>query len=115
MSCVKSVGSINGINIPIWSKTLDTTYNISEYDSKFWSKYQTTKTTIFNTLIDVTYPSFMHLNNIGRFFIPMNISHGVYLIPYCYVYENFCFLTTLGHMGDGTCCGVNKTYEDKLL
>jgi hypothetical protein len=115
MNLVRSVKTVNNVLLPVWSKAPETPYVSTEYDVNFWNKYIVSKTSIYNVLIDVTYPYFMHLNNIGRFFIGTTPAQGIYLIPYCYVYENYCLFTSLGHMGDGSCTGAKKIYDERFI
>lgn len=64
--------------------------------------------TIYNLLFEISIRSLLNLVNIGTYFQRNNAN--VYQIPNCYVYDSFTFLTVLGHIGDGSCCG-NSVYE----
>jgi hypothetical protein len=64
--------------------------------------------TAYNLLFEISIRQLLHLVNIGTFIQKKNTN--VYQIPNCYVYESFSFLTVLGHIGDGSCCG-NSVYE----
>ena len=83
-------------------------------DIEFWSNKIIEPSVVYNTLIPCNIGRILHITNMGSYFINKPKfendaveSEYLYPIPYCYVFERMCFLTALGHMGDGTACGHN--------
>jgi hypothetical protein len=114
---VKGVGHLETSYRFTWKddKPPEELYIPDARDIKFWKEHIISKTAIYNTLLQVNLKNMIYMTNMGSFFASENASKYVYSIPYCYVHENFCFISALGHIGDGTCTGNVKDYNHNYI
>ncbi len=78
-----------------------------EFDYKF----------ITNSMIYMNVTDVMNRTNIGCMFSLMNKEkkEDVYQISNCHAYDNYTFLTVIGHLGDATCTGKDNAYSNQIL
>jgi hypothetical protein len=115
MSQVRSVAKIENSYRMFWKERPAITYTPEESDIKFWKNYLVSKNSIYNTLLQVNLKNMIYMTNMGTFFASDKMTEYVYSIPYCYVHENFTFISALGHVGDGTCTGNVKDYNHDYI
>ena len=85
--------------------------------------FEITPSLVANTLVYINVQTIMKNTNIGCIYTMSNNNtnnknnqlYNIKEIPYCYTYDTFTFLTSIGHLGDGTCTGMVKDYTDNLL
>ena len=78
-----------------------------EFDNKF----------IANSMVYMNVSSVMNRTNIGCLFSLENKENkkDVYQISNCHAYDNYTFLTVIGHLGDATCTGKDNSYSNTIL
>lgn len=91
-------------------------------DMTFWKSLPNVeKRVIYNLLIPCNINSLIYTTNFGSFFHERMdkdklAKRYIYSIPYCYLLLKTCFITALGHIGDGTCTGqVDGRYASNLV
>jgi hypothetical protein len=117
MSMIKNITKIENSYRVNWETKPAEPYKPDEKDIKFWKEFLISKNAIFNTLLQINLKNLMYMTNMGTFFASESASKYIYSIPYCYVIENYTFISGLGHIGCGTCTGNVKRYDvnDKRL
>jgi hypothetical protein len=115
MGYVKSVAKIENSYKLFWREKPTDGYEPEEDDIKFWKEFNVSRGSIYNTLLQVNLKNMIYMTNMGTFFASEKMTEYVYSIPYCYVHENFTFISALGHVGDGTCTGNVKDYNHNYL
>jgi hypothetical protein len=97
----------------VWKINKDelTPFIASDYeaDCKAIKSHIMTPVDFYNVMMYVNTNKFIiYLTNMGSYFHNNeDAKKYVYTIPYCFVLKAMCFLTGLGHIGDGTACGYN--------
>jgi len=115
LGLIKNVIRIENSYRVTWDKKPDEPYKPEETDIKFWKDFTVSKNSVFNNLIQVNLKNLMYMTNMGTFFASESASKFVYSLPYLFMTENFCWISGLGHIGDSSCCGNPKNYDDKYL
>lgn len=115
LSMIKNVIRIENSYRVTWEKKPTEPYVPDEKDIKFWRDFNVSKNAIFNTLLQVNLKNLMYMTNMGTFFASESASKYVYSIPYCYCTENYCWSSSgLLHIGDGSCTGSLKKYDEDI-
>jgi hypothetical protein len=115
-SYLKNIVKIKDIYRPLWKidKPKDP-YIMDEVDHKYWKNHSVSKNAIYDVFIQTNIKALIYMTNMGSFYQKVDNNNPMYRVPYCYMHENFCFLTVIGHALDCSCTGAIKDYSKNYL
>ncbi len=97
-----------------WKQRPTSDFIMSEEEKQFWRNIQEpNKLDVFNILIRTNIQNIIHMTNIGPYY--SNIIEKT-IIPFCHIPNEFTFLTSIGHLGDGSSCGyLSRITSDNMI
>jgi hypothetical protein len=113
---LRNIIKIKDIYRPLWKidKPKDP-YIKDERDHKYWKNHSVAKSTIYDVFMQTNIKALIYMTNMGSFYQKVDEKNPMYRVPYCYLNENFCFLSSIVHCVDTSCVGQVKSYDDVLF